>query len=53
MDAHHKESPNASVDRLKVEAGGLLNALSDRAVSSVRGKVGDVTGRLTGLAEGG
>jgi hypothetical protein len=47
-----EDKPNAPLDRLKSEAGGLLSALSDRAMSSVRGKVGDLTGRLTDFAEG-
>ena len=48
-----KERPNGPLDRLKSEAGGLLSALSDRAMSSVHEKVGDLTGRLTDFAEGG
>jgi hypothetical protein len=47
-----EEKPNGPVDRLKAEAGGLVNALADRALSSVRGKVEDTTSRLTGFAEG-
>jgi Polyketide cyclase / dehydrase and lipid transport len=35
------------VDRLKAEAGGLVGALTDRAMSSVRDKVESTTGRLT------
>jgi len=41
------------VDRLKSEARGLVSALGDRAVSSVRGKVEDAAGRLTDYVEGG
>jgi Polyketide cyclase / dehydrase and lipid transport len=48
-----EEKPNAALERLKSEAGGLLSALSDRAMSSMSGKVGDLTGRLTDFAEGG
>lgn len=47
-----KESPNGPLERLKTEAGGLFGALTDRAMSSVHGKVGDLTGRLTDFAEG-
>lgn len=41
------------LDRLKSEAGGLAGALTDRALSSARDKVGDVTDRLTEYAENG
>jgi uncharacterized membrane protein len=41
------------MDRLKSEAGGLIGALGDRAVSSVRGKVQGATGRMTDYVEGG
>jgi hypothetical protein len=47
-----KEKPKGPVDRLKAEAGGLVNALADRALSSVHHKVEDMTGRLTGFANG-
>jgi hypothetical protein len=47
-----QENQDGPVDRLKAEAGGLVNALADRALSSVRGKVEDATSRLTGFAEG-
>jgi hypothetical protein len=47
-----KERPTGPVDRLKAEAGGLVGALTDRALSSVRHKVEDMTGRLTGFANG-
>jgi uncharacterized membrane protein len=41
-------------DRLKSQVRGLVSALGARAVSSVRGKVEDATGRLTDYAnEGG
>jgi hypothetical protein len=52
--AHATDSkPSGPVDRLKTEAGGLVNALTDRALSSVQGKVEGATSRLTGFAEGG
>ena len=38
--------------RLKAEAGGLVDAFTDRAVNSVRDKVENATGRLTGYVEG-
>jgi hypothetical protein len=47
-----EEKPKGPVDRLKAEAGGLVNAIADRALSSVRDRVEDATSRLTGLAEG-
>ena len=40
------------VDRLKAEAGGLVSALADRAVSSVKERVEGATGRLTDYVEG-
>ena len=40
------------MDRLKSEAGGLVGALADRAMSSVSKKVQDATGRLTDYVEG-
>jgi hypothetical protein len=47
-----ESKPQGPVDRLKVEAGGLVNALTERALSSVQGKVEGATGRLTDFAEG-
>jgi uncharacterized membrane protein len=44
---------DAAMDRLKSEALGLIGALGDRAVSSVRGKVEDAAGRLTDYVDGG
>jgi hypothetical protein len=44
--------PKGPIDRLKSEAGGVVSALADRALSAVRDKVGDMTGLLTGIAEG-
>jgi hypothetical protein len=41
------------MDRLKIEAGGLVGALADRATSSLLGKVEGATGRLTDYVEGG
>ena len=41
------------LDRLKSEAGGLAGALAERAVSTVRDKVEDTTGRLTEYVENG
>jgi uncharacterized membrane protein len=46
------ESKNGPVDRLKAEAGGLVGALAERAMSSVRDKVESTTGRLTDYVEG-
>ncbi len=45
-------SANGPMDRLKSEAVGLLGAVGDRAVSSVRNKVEGAAGRLTDYAEG-
>jgi uncharacterized membrane protein len=44
---------NGPMDRLKAEAGGLVTALGDRAMSSVREKLEGTTGRLTEYVEGG
>jgi uncharacterized membrane protein len=44
---------NGPMDRLKAEASSLVTALGDRAMSSVRDKVEDATGRLTEYMEGG
>jgi hypothetical protein len=41
------------MDRLRSEARGLVGALGDRAVSSVRDKVEDASSRLTDYVEGG
>jgi hypothetical protein len=48
-----EEKPNGSLDRLKAEAGGLFSALTDRAMSSVHGKVDDMASRLTSFADDG
>ncbi len=47
-----KDKHKGPIDRLKAEAGGMLSALGERAMSSVRDKVEDVTSRLAGIAEG-
>ncbi len=41
------------MERLKSELGGLVDALGDRAVASVRNKVEGATGRLTDYVDGG
>jgi hypothetical protein len=46
------ENNGGPVDRLKAEAGGLVGALTERAMSSVRNKVESTTGRLTDYVEG-
>ncbi|HET9080261.1 MAG TPA: SRPBCC family protein [Trebonia sp.] len=40
------------MDRLKEEAGGLVSALADRAMSSVKERVEGATGRLSDYVEG-
>lgn len=45
--------PAAPMDRLKNEAGGLLDAVAHRAVSSVSDKVTGTTGRLTDYVNNG
>jgi hypothetical protein len=45
--------PSGPMDRLKNEAGGLVDALAERATTAVRNKVTDTTGRLTEYVEGG
>jgi uncharacterized membrane protein len=47
------ELVNGPVDRLKSEATGLLGALGDKAVSSLKDKVEDASGRLSDYTEGG
>jgi uncharacterized membrane protein len=49
---HHGHSDGA-MDRLKEEARGLMGALGDRAVASVRDKVEGAAGRLTDYVDGG
>jgi uncharacterized membrane protein len=46
------ENNGGPVDRLKAEAGGLVGALTERAMSSVRDKVESTTGRLTDYVAG-
>ncbi len=43
---------NGPMDRLKAEAGGLVGALAERTMTSVRDKVEDTVGRLTDYVEG-
>jgi hypothetical protein len=47
-----QEENNAVMDRLKAEAGGLVGALAERAMSSVSDRVQSTTGRLTDYVEG-
>jgi hypothetical protein len=44
---------NGAMSRLRGEAGGLADALAQRAVSALRGKVEGATGRLTEYVENG
>ena len=53
MPGSTKEKASGPLDRLKDEAGGLLSAVTDNAMSSLRGKVEDMTSRLTDFAEDG
>ena len=43
----------APLDRLKSEARGLIGALGDRAVASLRDRVEDTAGRLTDFSDNG
>jgi len=43
---------NGPVDRLKAEAGGLVGALAERAMTKVRDRVESTTGRLSDYVEG-
>ena len=52
QDRRHGHS-NGQMDRLKGEARGLIGALGDRAVASVRDKVEGAAGRLTDYVDGG
>jgi uncharacterized membrane protein len=47
------DSTDSPMDRLKSEARGLVGALGDRAVSSVRDRLEEATDRLTDYVEGG
>jgi polyketide cyclase/dehydrase/lipid transport protein len=46
------QKSSGPMDRLKAEAGGLVGALTERAMSSVRDRVESTTGRLTDYVEG-
>jgi hypothetical protein len=46
------ENNGGPMGRLKAEAGGLVGAFAERAMSSVRDKVESTTGRLTDYVEG-
>jgi hypothetical protein len=46
------DGSSGPVDRLKAEAGGLVGAFADRAMSSVKDKVEGATGRLTDYVAG-
>jgi uncharacterized membrane protein len=48
-----QNSPGGPMDRLKSEALGLMDALGDRAVASLRDKVEGATGRLTDYVDSG
>jgi Polyketide cyclase / dehydrase and lipid transport len=45
--------PSGPMDRLRNEAGGLFDALAERATTTVRDKITGTTGRLTDYVEGG
>jgi len=51
--ARAEEKPSGPMDRLRNEAGGLVDALAERATTAVRNKVTGTTGRLTDYVEGG
>ncbi len=53
MARENEDGRNQPMDRLKGEVGGLVGALSNRAVTSLLGKVEGTTGRLTDYVEGG
>ena len=53
MARESSRSRSGATERLKKEAGGLVRALGDRALSSVYGKVQGTAGRLTEYVEGG
>src|SRR5262245_37286132 len=48
----HANGSNGVTGRLKHEAGGLLNAVADRALSAAHDKVDDTTSRLTDYVDG-
>ncbi|HEX6522851.1 MAG TPA: SRPBCC family protein [Streptosporangiaceae bacterium] len=51
--SENRNGANGPMDRLKGEVGGLVDALGNRAVTSLRDKVTGTTGRLTDYVEGG
>ena len=51
--AAQAEQGNGPMDRLKQEAGGLVGALTDRAMSKVQERVKGATGRLTDYVDNG
>jgi len=53
MAREESEQRNAPMDRLKGEVGGLAGALTNRAVTSLLGRVEGTTGRLTNYVDGG
>ena len=53
MARESSRSGSGAAERLKKEAGGLLKALGDRALSSVHDKVQGTADRLTDYVEGG
>jgi hypothetical protein len=53
MAQQRSGSGNPLMDRLRSEAGGLVGALGDRAVASVRKRLEGTTGRLNDYVEGG
>ena len=53
QDLQTEDRGGGPMDRLKAEAGGLVSALGDRALESVRGRVTGATGRLTDYVDGG
>src|SRR6201996_9138765 len=46
------ENDSGPMNRLKAEAGGLVGAVAERAMSKVRDRVESTTGRLTDYVEG-
>ena len=53
MAQQRSGSRRGPMDRLRNEARGLVGALGDRALSSVRDRVDDASGRLNNYVEGG
>ena len=52
MTQQAENKTNGPVDRLKSETGSLVDALTSRAVSSVRDRVESAAGRLTEYVAG-